>query len=291
MHQRKLIVTHHAPDLDAVSSVWMLKTFVAQEYADAKVTFVNPGETLSLAEAEKLGYQPHQVTHVDTGLGEFDHHQPDRGQQFLSATLLTYQHACDLHPELKNDAALEYLANFVTEIDHFQEVHWPESGDLRYSFMIHELIKGMEFQSNNTDDSQLHFGITCLDSAYAVLTNTIKAEEILKSDAIEFPISGGTALAVETSNDDTIKLAQKKGFDLVIRKDPSEGNVRIKARPDADLTLEALRDAIYQKDSKGSWYYHPSGKMLINGSRKHRNQTPSSLSLDEVVEIVKELYS
>ena len=291
MHQRKLLVTHHAPDLDAISSVWMLKRFVAQDYADSRVTFVNPGETLSLEESDKIGYEPHQVTHVDTGLGEFDHHQPDRGQQFLSATLLTYQYACELHPELKNDKALEYLAKFVTEIDHFQEVNWPNPDDLRYSFMIHELIKGMEFQAGNTDEIQLHFGLTCLDSAYGVLTNNIKAEDILATSSDSFEINAGKVLALESSNDDTIKLAQKKGYVLVIRKDPSEGNIRIKARPDSDISLEALRDAIYEKDSQGSWYYHPSGKMLINGSRKHRNQKASSLSVQEVVDLVKELYS
>lgn len=291
MHQRKLLVTHHAPDLDAIGSVWMLKRFVAQDYADSRITFVNPGETLSITEGQRIGYEPHEVTHVDTGLGEFDHHQTDRGQQHLSATLLTYQYACELHPELKNDKALEYLTNFVTDIDHFQEVNWPEAGELRYSFMIHELIKGMEFQTNNTDEIQLHFGMTCLDSAYAVLTNNLKAEEILATASNSFEIHAGKVLAVETGNDDTIKLAQKKGYVLVIRKDPSEGNIRIKARPDADISLEALRDAIYEKDSQGSWYYHPSGKMLINGSRKHRNQKASSLSLAEVEQLVKELYS
>lgn len=290
MHQRKLLVTHHAPDLDAIGAVWMLKRFVAQDFADAKVTFVNPGETVAVSEAQRLGYEPHETVHVDTGLGEFDHHQPDRGQQHLSATLLTYQYACELHPELKYDKALAYLAEFVTDIDHFQEVNWHESDHLRYCFMIHQLISGMEHVSNNTDDTQLQFGITCLDSAYAVLTQNIKAEDILATNGTTFEIKAGKALAIETPNDDTIKLAQKKGYILVIKKDPSEGNIRIKARPDAHLSLEALRDAIYAKDSQGSWYYHPSGKMLINGSNKHRNQKASSLSLEEVCQLVKELY-
>lgn len=291
MPSRKLLVTHHSPDLDAVGAVWLLKRFVSQEFATAKVAFVDPGETISANEAHQLGIELHEVTHVDTGLGEFDHHQEDRGKEFLSATLLTFQYACQVHPELKNDHALEKLTQFVTEIDHFQEVHWPESGDIRYCFMIHELIKGIEYLEEHTDESQLHFGMTCLDSAYGVITQYLKAREIIDSEAEEFHIKAGPVLALETSNDDTIKLAQKDGYILVVRKDPVLGSIRIKARPDADLTLEALRDAILKKDTVGSWYYHPSGKMLINGSRKHTTQQPSSLPLQDVVQMIKEIYS
>lgn len=291
MSSRKLLVTHHTPDLDAIGAVWMLKRFVSQEFASAKIAFVNPGDTITANDAHQLGAELHEVTHVDTGLGEFDHHQEDRGKEFLSATLLTYEYACKVHPELKNDQALEKLAHFVTEIDHFQEVHWPESGDLRYCFMIHELIKGLEYLEAHNDDSQLNFGMTCLDSAYAVLTQYLKAQEIIATEGEEFHIKIGPALALETSNDDTIKIAQKSGFVLVVRKDPVLGAIRIKARPDADLTLAALKEAILKKDQSGSWYYHPSGKMLINGSRKHTSQQPSSLSLQEVVSMIKELYS
>lgn len=291
MATRKLIVTHHTPDLDAVGAVWMLKRFISQEYATAKVAFVNPGESISASAAHKLGVELHQVTHVDTGLGEFDHHQEDRGKEFLSATLLTYQHACTVHPNLKNDSVLEKIVQFVTEIDHFQEVHWPEAGELRYNFMIHELIKGIEYQEGHTDETQLQFGMTCLDSAYSVVTQYLKAQEIITEEGEEFHLKAGPAMALETSNDETIKLAQKSGFILVVRKDPNLGAIRIKARPDADLTLEALKEAILKKDTVGTWYYHPSGKMLINGSRKHTTQQPSPLSLQEVVAMVKELYS
>jgi len=286
-----LIVTHHAPDLDAIAATWMLKRFVAQEFADAKVAFVNPGETIAPAEAEQFGCQPHQVTHVDTGLGEFDHHQLDRGKEFLSATLLTYQYACDVHPELKKDQSLEKLAQFVTDIDHFQEVHWPEAGDIRYLFMIHELIRGLENLEAHSDESQLHFGFTCLDSVYSTITQYLKAQEIIEHEGQEFHLKAGPALALETSNDDTIKLAQKSGYILVIRKDPQLGNIRIKARPDADLSLETLYQAIKKKDEVGNWYYHPGGKMLLNGSQKHRNQQPTPLSLQDVVGLVKHLYS
>ena len=77
----RIIVTHHAPDLDAISAVWLLKIFDAQHYADAKVVFVNPGDTLSSAEMDNLNVEESDVIHVDTGQGTYDHHQPERGHQ------------------------------------------------------------------------------------------------------------------------------------------------------------------------------------------------------------------
>lgn len=290
MPKRNTIVTHHAPDLDAVGAVWMLKRFDPQNYADARIAFVNPGKRLSLDEANKLGIELHEATHVDTGLGRFDHHQPDRGLLKISATSLTYEYVCSINPSLAENGSLQDLASFITDIDHFGEIHWPESDNLRYSFMIHELIHGFELQANFDDDSQMHFGLTCLDCAYAVLRHHRRAEEILNEKAQNFKVSFGEAVAISTRNDDVIKIAQKHGSMLVIRKDPSLGNIRIKARPDADVDLQDLYQKILNIDKIGNWYYHPSGKMLINGSVKHKDQKASPLTLQEVVNLVKEIY-
>lgn len=289
--QRKLIVTHHSPDLDAIGAVWFLMRFLNQEFGHAKVAFVNPGEKISVTAAEQLGFVAHEAVHVDTGLGEFDHHQPDRGQKLLSASLLVYQYICKRHPDLKDDRALKSIADYITEIDHFHEIYWPDPADIRYLFMIQELIKGMELSDRNSDEAILQFGMECLDNSLYVLRQRFSAEEEIALKAEDFHLKGGTAVAILSSNDETIKLAQKEGHILVIRKDPQLGNIRIKARPDSDLSLEKLKNKIAELDKEGSWYFHPSGKMLINGSQKHATQKASPLSLEEVVNIVKELYS
>lgn len=288
---RHLIVTHHAPDLDACGAVWLLKRFVGQHFADAKIVFVNPGETISLEAAEEMGCQLHEVTHVDTGLGEFDHHQPDRGLLPISASSLVYDHVVKIHPDQADNHALTTLVKLISHIDHFGEASWPEAEHERYCLMIHDLIRGAEFVDPHNDDSQLHFGLQCLDHAYAVLVQFLKARELIESDGIIFSTRFGECLAIETKNDDTIKVAQKKGYQLVIKKDPEQGNARIKARPDAPFDLRPIADAITKVDTKGTWYYHPSGKMLLNGSQKHRNQTATPLSLSELIELVKTAYA
>src|SRR3990172_5392236 len=79
----KIIVTHSAPDLDAVTSVWLIKKFL-QGWNDAEVKFVPAGtkianSKLQIANSgsgdpiEKIG--ENEVIHVDTGMGPLDHHQ------------------------------------------------------------------------------------------------------------------------------------------------------------------------------------------------------------------------
>lgn len=280
---KKLIVTHHAPDSDAIGAVWILKRFDAQHYATAQVAFVPPGSQIHPSEAEQLGFQMHEVVHVDTGLGEFDHHQPERGQLRICATSLIYDHVCKLHPELKSDKALQAVVEFVTETDHFGEVHWPEPGALRYCFMLPQLLHGFESVDPHDDDSQMSFGLTCFDCAYASLKETIQAQDLIQEEGQEFRVGELQCLAILTRNDVVVKQAQQLGYSVVIRKDPMTGEVRIKARPDIAIDLKPLADEILKHDQVGSWYYHPSGKMLLNGSRKQRQQRPTPLSLPQVM--------
>lgn len=284
---KKLIVTHHAPDSDAIGAVWILKRFDAQHHATAQVAFVDPGSQIHPSEAERMGFQMHEVIHVDTGLGEFDHHQPERGQLRICATSLVYDHVCKIHPELKNDKALKAIVEFVTEDDHFGSVHWPEPGSLRYCFMMPQLLHGFESVDPHNDDSQLHFGLTCFDCAYASLKETIQAQDFITELGEEFWVGGFKCLAILSKNDVVVKQAQQLGYNIVVRKDPVNGEVRIKARPDIKLDLKPLADEILKQDQIGSWYYHPSGKMLLNGSRKQRQQRPSPLSLPQVILLVQ----
>lgn len=290
MPTHPLLVTHHSPDLDAIAAVWLFKRFDAQSFAHAKVAFVNPGETLSAAEAAQFEAAPHEVIHVDTGMGEFDHHQPDRGLQYLSATQLVFDHLLQLHPELVQDKTLKTLVTFVTDVDQFAEINWPDAANPRYTLMIQELIHGLERQPDHDDLRQLEFGMKMLDAGYAVLSEHLQAQEELEFKGEIFALAAGSGVAIETSNDATIKLAQKDGHLLVIKKDPKTGNIRIKIRPDAAFDLSQLRDQIVQLDRVGSWYYHPSGRMLLNGSDKHRDQNASPLTLEQVTNLVKELY-
>lgn len=289
----RLLVTHHAPDLDAIGSVWMLKTFDAQHFADAKIAFVDPGSTISAGELSALGFSAEdfeEIVHTDTGLGEFDHHQPDRGKLHISATSLTYDHCCKIHPELTNDTALRQLVEIITDIDHFGECFWPEANHSRYAFMLHEILDGLQKAGLHTDETQLHFGMTCLKGVYKKLEELEKAKEVMGRGE-EFHTRWGKGLAVETNNDTVIKFAQKAGYAVVIKKDPDEGHVRIKGQPIPDMNLTALADRILAVDKKGTWYVHPSKTMILNGSDKWKNKVSTPLQLQQLIKMAKETLS
>src|SRR3989338_9695164 len=66
----KTIVTHFSPDLDAITSCWLIKKFFPG-WQNAAIKFVPAGLTY---ENKPVDLNP-EIIHVDTGLGKFDHHQ------------------------------------------------------------------------------------------------------------------------------------------------------------------------------------------------------------------------
>lgn len=286
---RPLIVTHHAPDLDAITSVWLLKKFDNQHYGDAHVAFVDPGDEITQEQLQELDFTPQPITHVDTGMGEFDHHQPEKARLQTCASELVYQYLCQVHPEYREDPALKAIVEFTNQVDNFQEIYWDQPNDIRYQFLINELISGLEAEQLHNDESLLNFGFACLTGAYHTLTSHFKAQQVIKEKGREFQLQAGKAMALSTRNDNTLKMAQKMGYVLVVKKDPKSGNIRIKARPDADLDLKALHEAILEMDHVGNWYYHNSGKMLLNGSTK-KEQQASPLTLEQVVKLITQIY-
>ncbi len=285
---RRLIVTHKSPDLDAITSCWLLKNFDSQTHGSAQFAFVNAGERLSEAQAEQLGFSLSEVTHVDTGLGRFDHHDTERGQQYTCAAELVFLYLCQIHPELKDDQAVKVIIDFALQIDHFRDVFWPEADNYRYLFMIHDIIQGMDFSINPDDENQVHFGMKMLDYIFGSVQHQLKAEEIIKEKGQVFHVPGGQGIGLETRNDETVRLAQKQGYVLAVRKDPESGQARIKCRPDSPFDLRAIYEQLIKVDQTGTWFYHPSGKMVLNGSSKNPHHTPTPLSLAELIQIIQQ---
>lgn len=286
----RLIVTHRAPDLDAIGSVWMLKNFDAQHFADAKIGFVDPGKTISTGQIADLGYTLkdfEEIVHTDTGLGQFDHHQSDRGKQHISATSLTYDHVCTIHPELSEDVALRELVRVITDIDHFAECFWPDANDARYGFMLHEVLAGLQRAGLHTDETQLNFGMTCLNGVYKQLEEIEKAKQVI-TRGIEFRTQWGKGLGIETNNDTVIKYAQKAGYAVVIKKDPDEFHARIKGIPVEGLDLTPFADQVMKEDKTGSWYFHPAKTMLLNGSDKWADKVATPLTLSRLIQIAEQ---
>ena len=274
----KTIVTHLSPDLDAIASVWLIKKYLTG-WKDAQIKFVPTGTTLdnNLPDSNK------DIIHVDTGLGKFDHHQIN---EYTSATKLVYKYLIskDLI-ESKEVKPLEKIVEYVNSTDHFAEVFYFEPDSDRYDFMIRQLIDGLKV-INREETKLIEIIFQLLDAVLVVFKNKVNAEEEIKKGFV-FRSYLGKSLAIETKNEETVKLALKKGFSLVVRRHPDAGFTRIKTLPDKKLSLKPVYEKITKIDKKGSWFYHISGHMLLNGSSGNPKLIPTPLSLNKIIELIK----
>jgi hypothetical protein len=312
----KIIVTHTSPDWDAIGSVWLLKRYLPG-WSDAAVKFVPAGLRLEkstlMSDAgvgdpvEKIGND--EVIHVDTGLGPLDHHQTS--DKSISGAGLVWRYILEqidtgkipiIESEKWQDRkdAIGRIVQFIIDTDHFREVFWTDPAADYHEFTILGILDGLKLFKPEQDDYYVAFGREVLDAMLHTFENRIWAEREIKESGREFTMRFGKALAFETLNDTVLKLAQKMGYVLVVRKDPRKGYVRIKARPSdeisnvksrigEDIDLTSVYEKLKERDPEATWFLHASKKMLLNGTPKNPKMIPTKLTLDEIVEVLKSI--
>jgi len=274
----KTIVTHIGPDLDAITSVWLVKTFFPN-WEEAQIAFVPAGTTLNKMQPDS---DP-DIIHVDTGFGRFDHHQTN--EQICAATL-AYEETKQFHGD---DISLERLVQVVNGVDHFAEAFYPNPTADYWNFQLASIIDGWRLIYGEDPQRIMSLGMDALDAVYKTIQNRVWAEKEIKEKGKEFNSKWGKGIGIETTNDDVIHLAQKTGFQVVVRKDAKKSYVRIKSLPLDTIDLTPVYEALKQKDPSASWFLHASHHMVLNGSTKNPEMRPSTLSLDEIIEIVKNI--
>lgn len=303
----KIIVTHRSPDADAICAIWIIRNFLPG-WNESRIEYVSAGDRLegSFLKNEKNGIEiieEDEVIHLDTGLGTFDHHQINSTE--ISATSLAWEYvkkenkniamqlSLSRHTKWRHrEEALGRIVKLIVQIDHFKDALWPDPTSDRYDISVIGILDGLKYQKPSQDNYYVNFISKCLDALLHEFENRVWAEEEIKEKGIEFETQYGKALAIESINDSVIKLAQKDGFMIVVRKDPRKGYVRIKARPVLDKKKEIdftdLHEKLKKRDSKADWFLHISKKMILNGSSKTSKMRASSLSLEQIIEIIKE---
>ena len=274
----KIIVTHFNPDLDAISSVWLLRKF-DQDFKDAKVVFVPAGETYKNIKVD----EDEDFIHVDTGLGKFDHHQLK--DKKTCAAKLVFNYLKLKRKELKENKELVQLIKVICEIDHFGEVLWPDASSDRYNFIVSELLDGLKQGGRLDDHGLIKFGSQCLEGIYSSLKIKVKAGKDLK-EGYEFETKWGKAVGCLSENNEVLKLGQKMGYVLVVQKDAKTEHVRIKGRPDSKVDLTQAKEKLAKLDPEATWFLHISKKMLLNGSTKNIKMRASKLGLKKVIDVL-----
>ncbi|MBW7960707.1 chromate resistance protein [Patescibacteria group bacterium] len=277
----KTIVAHLSPDIDSITSVWLIRRFLPG-WSEADIRFVPAGTTLNREKPDSNI----DVIHVDTGFGRFDHHQT---AAHTSATRLVYDFLKkNDHLKKSQVIPLERMVDQITDFDHFGEAYFPEADADHYEFMLHKIIDA-GIKSILKDDLKINEAVfPFLDAVLNIFVKKTSAEAIIEK-GFTFNSRWGKSLALETKNEETTKLALKKGYKFVAKKDPDRGNIRIKTFPDKKYTLKPLYEKIVSVDKKATWFLHSSGNMLLNSSSKNPNFIPSKLTLNQLIEIVKNI--
>lgn len=298
----KIVVTHMSPDWDAIGSVWLIKKFLAG-WETSEVKFVPAGQRVSSIKnkvlsiknpIEKIGDD--EVIHVDTGLTPLDHHQVQDVN--VSAASLTWDFVRSGMEKTGNKLTQEHIeaisrvVKIIVDTDHFKEVYWKDAAADYHEFSLLGLLEGFKLFKQGQDMEYLNFGILCLDALIHTFENRIWAEKEIEK-GIEFKTKYGKGMGFETLNDTVLKLAQKMGYVLVVRKDPRKGYVRIKTLPgvkgNKGLDLTLAYEKLRKIDPDATWFLHISKKMLLNGTPKNPKMRPTKLSLTEIIRVLERI--
>jgi len=274
----KTIVTHIGPDLDAITSIWLVKSFFPG-WEEAMLAFVPAGNTLGGKPADS---DP-EVIHVDTGFGKFDHHQ---NNDDTCAAIRVYEEIRSTH---QTDPAMERLIAVVNDVDHFREVFFPNPTADFWDFGLVTQIDGWRLIYSDNPIKIVDLGMQALDGIYKTFQNKVWAEKELKEKGIEFQTKWGKGIGVETTNDETVHLAQKMGYVIAVRKDPKKGYLRIKSLPKDEIDLETLYNTLKADEPTATWFLHASHHMVLNGSSKNPDMRPTKKSLQEIIEVLKHI--
>ena len=337
----KIVVTHSSPDMDAITSVWLIRKFLPG-WENAIVKFVPAGERIASSKfkvqsskledpIEKIGDD--DVIHVDTGLGPLDHHQTVSDN--VCGASLTWEYVKKIQNsefKIQNDKikskieAIDRMVKVVVDIDHFKEVFWPDATSDYHEFSVGSTLDGLKLAKPNQDKYYVDFVSDCLDAILHEFENRIWAEKEIATNGKKFETRFGKGIGFETINDSVIKLAQKMGYVIVVRKDPRKGYVRIKALPNkgrgpatsfppasapltsskmravgspssrvtprakhVDINLTLAYEKLRKMDPEATWFLHISKKMLLNGSVKNPKMSPTRLGLGEIIRVLEKI--
>lgn len=286
------IVTHHSPDLDAITSTWLLIRFLPN-WQQVQVKFVPAGKTLD----GQIPESDQKVLHVDTGFGMLDHHQSDED---TCAAKKVYEY---IKKELNNekrdsrfrgndssvweDEALERICDVVNFYDHFREAKLPDATADYHMMDGANVIDGLKSIYQDDDHKIVEIGMIMLDAIYKLFKERVWAEEIIDHEAVHFETPCGKGIGFETINDAVLKVSQKMGYVVAVRKDSKKGYVRIKGAPETAVDFTKAYEVLKEKDPEATWFLHSSKKILLNGTTKNPDMKPTKLSLSDIIEVLK----
>jgi hypothetical protein len=256
------LVTHVCPDLDGLLGLWILIRFGG----------VSPYELAFVPVGTRLPGNDDAI-HVDTGLGEFDHHQTS--DDTCSAKLV-YEHVF----RGRSDVAVAELVNFALLTDWYRDLDKTNA-----PFNLNSVIEGLNELEPRRPERVAETTFQILDALHRSLTVRFEAEqEYAKGHA--FASRYGRAFAIETANLHVRELAYRAGARVYVFVDPVTGYRGYKARSQDGVDFTKLFHEVTAHEPDADWFLHSSRELLLCGSAKAPDRRLSKLSLNELASLL-----
>lgn len=269
---RTKIVTHQRPHLDEVVGIWLLTTF-DPACKDFSLEFIPYFGTAPSGEG---------VVTLGIGGGKYDeHHLKEAG---TSATELIFKDLTQRGLIPNNDhsvKAVEWLVAFATAEDN--GVGYGQD-DERRPFHIANIVRSHRDRTGS-DEEEIRFGLEMISDVMVEL-NTRAAFLAEWDERIEFDTPWGKGVAVTSDYGRSDAFAYAAGFVLRVNIHRTEPIASLKAVPASNVDLTTAFEAA-QKLEPTSWYLHQSKKMLISNVQPGSNRIPTSLTLHQLIDLVK----
>jgi hypothetical protein len=267
----RTLVTHNQPHLDDLCAMWIMARYLPG-WQDATFAFIPANTDPSTVQDTE------DRVHVGVGRGRFDEHKGDHGE---CATTLVAKHvlATAEIPEAEL-RALDKMVAWALEEDLGRLLSEP-----RREFSIPAALQLAYFSEDRDSERVRALAFGLLDAIMVGLRNHVQIETDWK-DRIEFDSRFGRAIAIRTDAQEFSPYAYAKGFDVVVLTGKETPYATIRARATAEADLAPVRDRIAAMEDV-PWFFHHSGKMLICGGQKTDGSCRTTLSLEQLIELVK----
>jgi hypothetical protein len=263
-----IFVTHYNPDLDACMTIWLLKRFRYPE-ATHVVEFVSMGNRLPSNQLSRAD----DIVYVDTSGGKYDHHNK-------------HEHACSAvkvmeEMDLKDDLAIKRMVDYALSVDSGEVI----SGEVT-SFDLLNIIEGLNVIYHSNPAAVVEVATSCLEGIYISLKQSIESERELKEAKI-FRTRWGKGAGVVTSNRKTRYLAHRRGFKVFVYVDSLTGYRGFTAPGNSEVDFSSIFRKVKKLEPRVDWYLHTSRQLLLCGSGKAPNKKLSSLSLEQLINLIR----
>ncbi len=267
----KTLVTHINPHLDDIAAIWLFKKF-HPEFMGAHLEFI------SAEEGNKGLENSDDKVYFGVGRGKFDEHKGDINE---CATSLVWKDVISSSLSPKDETEKKAYNRIV------EWVRLDDTGRLPQEdfdqFNIPAFIR-LKDNDAKTSGKSTELGAEILDR----ILNVVKDDEEAELDwqkKEEFETSFGKSYAVLSDKVDR-PFCKKKGGDLFLIMGPKTGYVQF-FTPRNDLDLEPVYEKLKEVDIKAGWFLHHSHHILICGSGSSPDSQKTSLSFEQVIEMVK----